>query len=144
MVLLKLLRRVWLPLIIALVIGVGGLAVMGIRTQFGGERAHLISPRIDDTKPFNPKVVTYEVHGEPGATADINYLDLDARPQRLERVPLPWSMTLSTTVSSVAPNLLAQGHGSEIECSISVNQTVKDRRTFVGTNAMTFCTVKSA
>ncbi len=38
------------------------------------------------TKPFDPKVVVYEIYGQPGATADVNYLDLDAQPQRIDGV----------------------------------------------------------
>lgn len=144
MILLKLLKRTWLVLIIVLVVGVGALAVQRVRTHFGGESAHLISAKVDDTRPFTPKIVTYEVRGEPGATADINYLDLDARPQRLDRVALPWSVTLSTTLSGVAPNLLAQGDGSQIECRITVDRKVKDERSSTGVHAMTFCLVKSA
>ncbi|OAT69272.1 hypothetical protein AWB85_21910 [Mycobacteroides immunogenum] len=141
---MKVLKRAWLPLVMVLVIGVGALAVMRVRTLFGGESAHRISMKVDDTQPFTPKIVTYEVNGKPGATADINYLDLNAKPQRLDQVPLPWSVTLSTTLSGVAPNLLAQGDGSEIECRITVDHKVKDERTSTGTHAMTFCLVKSA
>ena len=37
---------------------------------------------VNDPAPFNPKVVKYEIYGEPGAVATINYLDLDAQPQK--------------------------------------------------------------
>ena len=61
----------------------------------------------DDTKPFNPKVVKYEVWGN-GSYADINYLDLDAKPQRIDGAGLPWSLTLQTTAPSAAPNIVAR------------------------------------
>ncbi|MBF9352760.1 MmpS family transport accessory protein [Mycobacteroides chelonae] len=141
---MKVLSKVWLPFIVVIVLSVGVLAVTRVRGMFGGESAHLISSKADDTEPFNPKFVTYEVLGEPGSTANINYLDLNSRPQRLDRVSLPWSVTLSTTDSAVAPNLLAQGSGSSIGCRIAVNHEVKDERTSTGLSAMTFCLVKSA
>ena len=41
---------------------------------------------VNDPAPFNPKEVKYEIYGEPGAIATINYLDLDAQPQKAENV----------------------------------------------------------
>jgi Mycobacterium membrane protein len=38
-----------------------------------------------NTEPFNPKRVTYEIFGPEGTVAPINYLDLDAQPQEVER-----------------------------------------------------------
>ena len=140
-----LVRRFWIPLLIAVVVIVGGFTVMRVRTFFGtGDGSGVASARVDDTKPFNPKVVVYEIHGEPGATADVNYLDLDAQPQRVDGVTLPWSLTLSTTAPSVFPNIVAQGNGSTIGCRITVDDELKDERTSTGVNAQTFCLVKSA
>ena len=142
---MRLLRRFWIPLLIAVVVIVGGFTVMRVRTFFGtGDGSGVASARVDDTKPFNPKVVVYEIHGEPGATADVNYLDLDAQPQRVDGVTLPWSLTLSTTAPSVFPNIVAQGNGSTIGCRITVDDELKDERTSTGVNAQTFCLVKSA
>lgn len=142
--LLKLLGRGWLPLVVVAVVVVGVVVVAQVRTWFGGESAHLISTKGDDTEPFTPKFVTYEVDGDPGATADINYLDLDSRPQRVDRVALPWSVTLRTNLPGLFPSLLAQGTGSLIECRIRVDHEIRDQRTSTGFNAMTFCVVKSA
>jgi len=71
-------------------------------------------------------------------------MDLDAKPQRTDRVALPWSLTLSTTAPSAAPNILAQGDGGSITCRITVDDEVKDERTATGVNALTYCFVKSA
>lgn len=104
-----------------------------------------MTPRIfaDDPKPFDPKVVTLEVFGA-GGRADINYLDLNSRPQRVDRAALPWSVTLETNAPSAAPTLLAQGDGNDITCRISVDGEVKDERTSTGVRALTYCFVKSA
>ncbi|KAA1431503.1 MmpS family transport accessory protein [Mycolicibacter arupensis] len=141
---MKALRRAWMPLLIVVVVALGTLTVLRVRTYFGGENSNLISAKVDDTKPYNPKVVTYEVFGEPGATADISYLDLDSRPQRVDAAALPWSVTLSTTLSAVSPNLYAQGKGSVLGCRISIDDELKDERTTTGASALTFCLVKSA
>lgn len=138
------LKRGWLPLLIVIVVVLGTLTVLRLRTFFGGENSNLISTKVDDTKPYDPKVVTYEVFGEPGATADISYLDLDSRPQRVDAATLPWSLTLSTTLSAVSPNLYAQGKGSTLGCRISIDDKLKDERTATGASALTFCLVKSA
>ncbi|CAJ1505693.1 MmpS family transport accessory protein [[Mycobacterium] kokjensenii] len=138
------LRRAWLPLLIVVVLTLGTLVVLRIRTFFGAENPNLISEKVDDTKPYNPKIVTYEVYGEPGATADISYLDLESRPQRVDAATLPWSVTLSTTLSAVSPNLFAQGKGDTLSCRIIIDDELKDERTATGASALTFCLVKSA
>jgi hypothetical protein len=142
---MKLLRRFWIPLIIIVVVVVGGFTVMRVRTFFGaGDGSGFSSAKVDDTKPFDPKVVVYEIYGEPGATADVNYLDLDAQPQRIDGVSLPWTLRLESTAPSVFPHIVAQGNGSTISCRITVDDELKDERTSNGVNAQTFCLVKSA
>ncbi|NOP98618.1 hypothetical protein A5666_00005 [Mycolicibacterium fortuitum] len=138
-------KKFWIPLIIIVVVVVGGFTVMRVRTFFGaGDGSGFSSAKVDDTKPFDPKVVVYEIYGEPGATADVNYLDLDAQPQRIDGVSLPWTLRLESTAPSVFPNIVAQGDGSTISCRITVDDELKDERTSNGVNAQTFCLVKSA
>jgi len=140
-----LLKRAWIPLLIVVVVAISGFTVHRIRTFFGSEGI-IVTPKnfADDPEPFNPKVVTYEITGEPGAYADINYLDLDAKPQRLDGALLPWKLVLSTTAPAASPNIVAQGDGSSITCRILVDDELKDERTSNGLNAQTFCLVKSA
>ncbi|WP_319455872.1 MULTISPECIES: MmpS family transport accessory protein [unclassified Mycobacterium] len=141
---MSVLRRTWLPLIIVVVVVVGGLTVVRIRTFFGSADAYASpSAPAEESKPFDPKVVRYEIFGR-GSYANINYLDLDAQPQRLDNAPLPWSLTLNSTVPSVFPNIVAQGDGDSITCRITVDDEVKDERTSTGVTAQTFCLVKSA
>ena len=94
-------------------------------------------------EPFNPKVVTYEVSGTAGAVATINYLDLDATPQRVDDATLPWSITLKTTKPSAAATIIAQGDGGSITCRVLVDNGVRDEQTATGINAQTSCLVKS-
>ncbi len=137
--------RFWIPLLVTVVALVGGFTVMRVRTFFGaGDGSGIASAKVDDTKPFDPKVVVYEIYGEPGAYADVNYLDLDAQPQRVDGVTLPWTLRLESTAPSVFPNIVAQGDGSSIRCRITVDDELKDERTSNGVNAQTFCLVKSA
>ena len=76
--------------------------------------------------------------------ATINYLDLDAQPQKAENVSLPWTLDLTTTAPAASPNIVAQSDGGSISCRITVDGVVKDERTTDGVNAQTFCLVKSA
>jgi hypothetical protein len=139
------LKRVWLRLLIAVVIAVGGFTVYRVHGYFGAHgKAGGSSVKFEDTKPFNPKVVIYEIFSPDGTVADINYLDLNAYPQRVDSAPLPWSLTLSTTDPAVSPNIVAQGHSDTIGCRITVDGVVKDERISNGVNAQTFCLVKSA
>ncbi|MUM14940.1 hypothetical protein FZI85_28495, partial [Mycobacterium sp. CBMA293] len=105
----------------------------------------IVTPRnfADDAKPFKPKVVTYEITGN-GTYADINYLDLDAKPQRIDHAALPWKLVLSTTAPAASPNIVAQGDGDSITCTVHVDDELKDTRTSTGVHAQTFCLVKSA
>lgn len=105
----------------------------------------MVTPKVfaDDPESFDPKVVRYEVFGS-GSAANINYLDLDAKPQRVDAAAIPWSLTLETTAPSAAPNILAQSDGTSITCRILVDGEVKDERTATGMNALTYCFVKSA
>ena len=122
-------KRVWIPLVIVIVVAIAGFTVHRIRTFFGAEGI-ITTPRVfaDDPEPFDPKVVKYEIFGS-GTYANINYLDLDAKPQRLDGAALPWSLTLQTTAPSAAPNIVAQGDGGSITCRITVDDEVKDERT---------------
>ena len=141
---IRLAKRVWIPLVIVIVVAIAGFTVHRIRTFFGAEGI-ITTPRVfaDDPEPFDPKVVKYEIFGS-GTYANINYLDLDAKPQRLDGAALPWSLTLQTTAPSAAPNIVAQGDGGSVTCRITVDDEVKDERTATGVNALTYCFVKSA
>ena len=94
--------------------------------------------------PFNPKQVILEVFGPPGSVATINYLDVDAQPQRVNDTSLPWSYTITTTDPAVFANLVAQGDADSIGCRITVNGVVKDERFVNNVNAYTYCLDKSS
>lgn len=139
------LKRGWILLVIMVVAVVAGFCVIRLRSFFGlhDERA-ITSSLSDDIKPFNPKHVRYEVYGPEGTVADINYLDINAQPQRVSNVPLPWTLSVTTTLSSVSVNVIAQGDSDSIGCRIVVDGEVKDERSVNTVNAQTFCIVKSA
>ena len=141
----KAFRRAWIPLVIVVVVAIAGFCVYRLHGIFGKtELTRAGSGLANDTKPFNPKQVRYEIFGPAGAVATINYLDLDAQPQIVRDTALPWSITLSTTAPAASANIVAQGDTDTIGCRIYVNGELKDEKTSDGVNAQTFCLVKSA
>ncbi|MEE6139573.1 MmpS family transport accessory protein [Mycobacterium sp. 050128] len=135
----------WIPLVIVAVVAVVGLAVYRVRGIFGVDpRPPAVSAMSDDTKPFNPKQVTYEVFGVTGAITTVNYLDVDAQPQQILNTTIPWSLSVTTTAPSVSVNVVAQSDEDFIGCRIIVNGVVKDERAIHGVKAQTYCLVKSA
>jgi Mycobacterium membrane protein len=142
----KRLRRYWLPLVVLVALAIGGFVIERMHGIFGSnnEITREGAGIAKDPKPFDPKRVTYEVFGPAGATATINYLDLSANPQSLKRVPLPWTLTLTTTAPAAFPILLAQGDAESIGCRITIDDKVKDEKASQGVDAFTFCQVKSA
>jgi flagellar basal body-associated protein FliL len=141
----RLARRVWILLVVAVVVVIATFCVYRLHGVFG--KTELTRPGsglANDTKPFNPKRVTYEIFGPAGTVATINYLDLQAQPQEVKDTTLPWSITLTTTAPAASANIVAQGDRDSIGCRITVNGDVKDEKTTDEVNAQTFCLVKSA
>jgi hypothetical protein len=137
-------KKAWIVLVIVVVVAVAGFCVYRLRGIFGvHDNRPITSGMADDIKPFNPKHVVYEVTGPPGTTANINYLDINAQPQKATNVPLPWRLSVITTLPSVSVNVVAQGDSDQIGCRIIVNDIVKDERSTNGERAQTFCIVKS-
>jgi MmpS family membrane protein len=140
----KVVRNAWLPLLIVAVVVIGGFTVARVKSFFGAENGGgVTSARVDDSKPFKPKVVKYEIFGS-GSRANVNYLDLAAEPQRVDGAPLPWALVLRTTAPSVFPNIVAQSDGDSLGCRITVDDEIKDEKISNGVHALTFCLVKSA
>jgi hypothetical protein len=141
---LRVARRAWVPLLVIVVVALGLFMVDRLHGVFGKtELTRQGAGLVNDPAPFNPKVVTYEIYGD-GTTATINYLDLNAQPQKAKDVALPWSLTLTTTAPAASPNIVAQGDGDSISCRITVDGVVKNENRSDGLNAQTFCLVKSA
>jgi hypothetical protein len=141
----RVLERVWIPLVIAIVVGLGGFTVARIHGIFGSERRPQYSDSAsDDSKPFNPKRITYEVFGAPGTTADISYFDTNADPQHVDGAKLPWTVKLTTKAASVVGNIVAQGNGDTLGCRIIIDDVVKAEHVSNEVNAFTYCVLKSA
>ncbi|MFI5510322.1 MmpS family protein [Mycobacterium sp. NPDC051804] len=139
------LKRVWIPLLIVVVIVAGGFTVSRLRTVFGSdERPAYADTDAQEQEAYDPKELVYEVFGPSGTVATISYFDPEADPQLVEGVSLPWSSKYELSGAAIIGNLVAQGTGGSIGCRITVDGEVKAERTADGVNALTFCIVKAA
>lgn len=127
-------------MVILAVVAAGGLTVSRLHGIFGSEkRPSYADTRQQDTKPFNPKHVVYQVFGPPGTTADISYFDANGEPQHINGISLPWSFDISTTLPSIVGNVVAQGDSDSLGCRIVVDGVVKIERISHELNAFTYC-----
>ncbi|WP_156749509.1 MmpS family transport accessory protein [Mycobacterium sp. E1747] len=138
------LKRVWIPLVLVVVLSFSALIVSRLHKIFGSQDLNANAGKGIEIVQFNPKVVVYDITGPPGATANINYWDENANTHQVNAAPLPWSTTVSTTLPSVSANIMAQSDSGEISCKITVDGVVREQRSSDGHNAQTFCLVKSA
>jgi hypothetical protein len=140
-----LVRRWWIVLVTVAVVAVAGFSVYRLHGIFGSDdNASAASGISNEIVPFNPKSVILEVFGPPGTVATINYMDVNATPQRVDDTTLPWSQTLTTTDPAVFANVVAQGDSDSIGCRITVNGVVKDERVVNKLDAYTYCLDKSS
>jgi hypothetical protein len=140
----SLVKRGWMVLVAVLVVTLAGFGIYRLHGIFGSHSNTSANGGLsNEIVPFNPKQVVLEVFGAPGATATINYLDVNAQPQQVKNAPLPWSFTITTTEPAVIGNVVAQGNGDTLGCRITVNGEVKDQRTVNKVDAYTFCLDKS-
>jgi hypothetical protein len=131
-------------LVAVVVVAVAGFFVYRLHGIFGSHHNTSAASAIsNDITPFNPKHVILEVFGAPGTVATINYLDVNAQPQRVDDTTLPWSYDITTTQPAVFANVMAQGDSDSIGCRITIDGVVKDERSVNTMNAYTFCLDKS-
>src|ERR1700747_1235398 len=114
-----LLRRWWIPLLLVVVLAVSGLVVSRLHKIFASQDLNANAGAGIEIVQFNPKILVYDVYGSPGSTGQISYFDPDAN-VHLVTVPLPWSLTLSTTLPAVSASLMARTDGDQIGCRVTV------------------------
>jgi hypothetical protein len=135
---------VWIPLVLVIVLGVGGFAVARVRGVFGSHQLPTYAGSMsDNSNKSDPKRIVYQVFGPAGATADINYFDDEGETNQVDSAPLPWSHEIVTTAPSMTGNIVAQTSSDFIGCRITSDGEVKDERTANQVSAYIFCFVKS-
>ena len=142
---LRVLRRLWIPLLVLAVVAAGGFTVSRLHGIFGSEnRVTYADTKVEDSKPFNPKVLTYEVFGPAGTVANISYFDENAEPTFVEGASLPWTLKFDLTETAAMGSILAQGDSDSIGCRILVDDEVRSEKVANQTNAFTSCLLKAA
>jgi hypothetical protein len=135
----------WMPLLLVVVVGVGAYAVVRIRDSVGAHgSASAGAGNGDDTKPFNPKHIAYEISGS-GGSVNVDYLDENGQPHRVDNAALPWSFTIVTTLPSMSANVVAQGNPglNGLRCRVVVDGQVRDDRHSDEYQPFIYCLVKS-
>jgi hypothetical protein len=140
----RVLRRLWIPLVIVVVISAGGLTVSRLHGLFGSEKRPSYADTKVDTKPSNPKHLRYEIFGPPGTAADISYFDGNGDPQHIDGVSLPWSLEFAITGAASIGSIAAQGDSDSIGCRITVDGVVKAEKITHEVSAFTSCLLKAA
>ncbi len=142
---LGVLKRLWIPLLILVVIGAGGFTVLRLHGIFGSDkRPAYADTQVNGTLPFTPLRLTYEIFGPPGTVADISYFDSKADVQRVDGVRLPWSLTFASSAATSVGSVVAQGDSDSIGCRILVDGVVKAEKTTHEVSAFTFCVLKAS
>jgi hypothetical protein len=142
---LAILKRAWVALVVAMVVALGSVAVLRLRGVFGSDA--IFSSTASQAEPLrqvNVKQVTYEVLGPGGTAGSVSYVNKDSHPEQAHFNSLPWTYTITTTMSSVIANVVAQGNSDNIGCRITVNGDLKDEHYSSEHHAQTFCLVKAA
>ena len=138
------LARRWMLLTTVVVVALAGFAVYRLHGIFASQDVtSTAGAGANEIVAFNPKHVVLEVFGPPGTVATISYLDVDAQPQHVDAVRLPWAYDTTTTQPSVFVNVQAQGDSDSIGCRIKIDDQVKDERSVNTLNAYTYCLDKS-
>jgi hypothetical protein len=142
----RIFKKAWMPLLLVVVITLGAYAVVRIRDLFGANPLVAAGDENrESTTAFNPKHITYEITGSPSGHADVDYLDEDGQPHRIDAASLPWSVTIVTTLPSMSANIVAQGTADmqAIGCKVIVDGRVKDDRAAKEYQPFIYCIVKS-
>ncbi|WP_155925011.1 MmpS family transport accessory protein [Mycolicibacterium sp. CBMA 234] len=142
----KLLRRVWIPLVILIVIAAGSFTVWRLHSIFGSETSlSYADSEQKEAKPFNPKHLRYEVFGPPGTVAQISYFDANGDPAHTDGVRLPWSLEFPISAAAGLGSIAAQGDSASIGCRIVVDDQVKaEKVTTHDVSAFVSCLLKAA
>jgi hypothetical protein len=130
---------------VLVVVCAGAFTVSRLHGIFGSEkRPAYADTKVNDSKPFNPKHLTYEVFGPAGTVADISYFDANAEPTFVKGASLPWSLNFELTETASMGTIMAQGDSDSIGCRILVDDEVKDEKISNQYNAFTSCLLKAA
>jgi len=137
---------VWIPVVVAVVVGIAGYVVSNLRSgAFGSDEHPTYGAGPDaDGSAASPKQLVSEVFGPAGTVADISYFDADATPQEVAGATLPWSLTLTPASTGAIGSIVAQGDSGSIGCRILVDGETRTEKITIQPSAFTYCLVTGA
>ncbi len=142
--LLQALKRLWIPVVVLVVIAVGGLTVSRLHGLFGSEKGLSYGDTRVDSKPYNPQHLRYEVFGPPGTVALISYFGANGEAKHIEGATLPWSYEFAITAATGMRSVAAQGDTDSIGCRIKLDGVVKTEKITHEVSAFASCTMNAA
>ena len=143
----RLLGRLWIPLVIVVVTAAGAVAVARLHGIFGSE----IRPSYGNANPgggaeraTSPQLLRYEVFGPVGTVALISYFDGEGDVNYARGVSLPWSLEFPVTTAASIGSVAAQGDRDSIGCRITIDGVVKAEKISEQVSAFASCVLKAA
>ena len=143
----RLLGRLWIPLIIVVVMAAGAVAVSRLHGIFGSE----IRPSYGNANPGgvaerapSSQLLRYEVFGPAGTIALISYFDGEGDVKSARGVSLPWSLEFPVTTAASIGSVAAQGDSDSIGCRITIDGVVKAETVTEQVSAFASCVLKAA
>ena len=83
---IRILKRMWIPLVLVVVLAVSGLIVMRLHKIFASQDLNAAAGAGIEIVQFHPKIMVYDVFGPAGTTPRSVYLDADANVHEAQRV----------------------------------------------------------
>ena len=143
----SMIRRLWIPLVVLVVVAAGGFTVFRIHGIFGSETRPSYSNANSNGgagRATSSQLMRYEVFGPAGTVALISYFDGEGDVKSVRGVNLPWSLEFPITTAASIGSVAAQGDSDSIGCRITVDGVVKAEKITEQVSAFASCILKAS
>jgi len=140
----RLVSRLWLPTVIAVVVIVAGFTIDAAHGVFGSQDRTRSPSNKFAVAQFNPKRIEYEIFGDLDGWGRVSYWDVNSHPIAVDLTDLPWTHLETTVLTTATADITAQVAGGNVGCRISVDGQVRSEHTASGEHAGVWCQVLSA
>lgn len=140
----RLVSRLWLPALVAVVVVLAGFIIDSAHGIFGSQDRTRSPGNKFSIAQFNPKRIEYDIFGDLAGWGRASYWDVNSRPVPVDLAALPWTHTEVTVLTTATADIAAQVAGGNIGCRITVDGQVRSEHTATGDHAGVWCQVLSA